>query len=310
MHYTVSHRRGVSLLEVLISIGILSVGLISVLSLIPAGRLLNSKANALDRTSLLAMNTAADFMNRGLARPAGWTNIPTQAFVAYDPLGRVSFPTFWSGTVAGALITPRTDAATSATNTSGMPSTVTDLLVRSGDDLRYSTDGLGDEALPVPMWSISGTNGPHIFDGAYSYLATLSGTTTTWNSGEYKTLTIVTFSRRDISSPPVKLTTSGTSADRPWTVDQQNVPSGSSLKDLVKPGSMVLFQPSAGTPSWLRVLLASDMTADSSPATWILGLTCEPPTPVTTGTTYLFPGAVGSTQLLIKLEGTSVWNDK
>jgi hypothetical protein len=252
------------------------------------------------------MNAAADFMNRGLARPAGWTNIPSQAFVAYDPLLPVSFQTFWSGTVAGALIIPRTDAATSAVSTS-MPSTVTDILVRSGDDLRYSTDGLGDEALPVPMWSISGTNGPHIFDGAYSYLATLSGTTSTWNSGEYKTLTIVTFSRRDISSPPVMLT-SGT--DGSWIVNQTNVPSGSSLKDLVKPGSMVLFQPSTGTPSWLRVLLASDMTADSSPTTWKLGLTCEPPTPVTTGTTYLFPGAVGSTQLLIKLEGTSVWNDQ
>jgi len=307
MHSTAYDRRGVSLLEVLISIGILSVGLISVLSLIPAGRLLNSKANALNRASLLAMNAAADFMNRGLARPAGWTNTPTQAFVAYDPLGSASFPTFWSGTVAGALLTPRTDSATSATNTSGMPSTVTDLLVRSGDDLRYSTDGLPDDALPLPMWSISGTNGPHVFDGAYSYLATLSGTTTTWNSGEYKTLTIVTFSRRDISSPPVMLT-SGT--DGSWIVNQTNVPSGSSLKDLVKPGSMVLFQPSTGTPSWLRVLLASDMTADGSPTTWKLGLTCEPANPVTTGTTYLFPGTVGSTQLLIKLEGTSVWNDK
>jgi Tfp pilus assembly protein PilV len=308
MHSTVSHRRGVSLLEVLISIGILSVGLISVLSLIPAGRLLNSKANALDRTSLLAMNTAADFMNRGFARPAGWTNSnPGTAFVAYDPLLPVSFQTFWSGTVAGALITPRTDASTTATNTSGMPSTVADLLVRGGDDLRYSTEGLGDDALPVPIWSISGTtisgtNGPHVFDGAYSYLATLSGTTTTWNSGEYKTLTIVTFSRRDISSPPVMLTSG--------TVIQTNVPSGSSLKDLVKPGSMVLFQPSTGAPSWLRVLLASNMTEDSSPTTWKLGLTCEPPFPVTSGTTYLFPGAVGSTQLLIKLEGTSVWNDK
>jgi len=307
MYYTVSHRRGISLLEVLISIGILSVGLISVLSLIPAGRLLSSKANALDRTSLLAMNAAADFMNRGFARPAGWTNSnPGTAFVAYDPLLPVSFQTFWSGTVTGALITPRSDAATSAISTN-MPSIVSDVLVRSGDDLRYSTEGLADDALPVPIWAISGTtisgtNGPHVYDGAYSYLATLSGTNTTWTSGEYKTLTIVTFSRRDTSSPPVMLTSG--------TVNQTNVPSGSSLKDLVKPGSMVLFQPSAGTPSWLRVLLASDMTEDSSPTTWKLGLTCEPPLPVTSGTTYLFPGAVGSTQLLIKLEGTSVWNDK
>lgn len=303
MHHTVSHRRGISLLEVLISIGILSVGLISVLSLIPAGRLLSSKANALDRTSLLAMNAAADFMNRGFARPAGWTNSnPGTAFVAFDPLGSASF---WTSTVTGTTITPRTDAATTATVTgaiTALGTPVADLLVRSEDDLRYSTDGLGEDDLPQPKWSVSGTNGRHVYDGAYSYLATLSGTNTTWTSGEYKTLTIVTFSRRDTSSPPVMLTSG--------TVNQTNVPSGSSLKDLVKPGSMVLFQPSAGTPSWLRVLLASDMTEDSSPTTWKLGLTCEPPLPVTSGTTYLFPGAVGSTQLLIKLEGTSVWNDK
>jgi len=302
-------RRGISLLEVLISIGILSIGLVSVLTLIPAGRMQASKASAIDRTTILAMNAAADFMNRGFARPAGWTTMPTQAFAAYDPLGSLSFPTFWSGTVSGALITPRTNAATAigtgAMTAAGIP--VIDLLVRSEDDIRYTTDGLGDDDLPQPKWSISGTTGRHVYDGAYSYLATLSGTTTTWNSGEYKTLTIVTFARRDVSLPPVMLTSG---ADGSWTVDRTNVPPDSSLKDLVKPGSMILFQPSAGTPSWLRVLLASDMTSTTSPTTWKLGLTCEPNDPLPSGTTYVFPGAAGSTQLLIKLEGTSVWNDK
>jgi hypothetical protein len=275
-----------------------------------------SKASAIDRTTMLAMNAAADFISRGFARPAGWTKpTPGTAFVAFDPLLSDRFPTFWSGTVvSGVLITPVTDAATTAIGTGGMTASgtaVIDLLVRSEDDIRYTTDGLGDDDLPQPKWSISGSNGRHVYDGAYSYLATLSGTTNTWNSGEYKTLTIVTFSRRDVSSSPVMLK-SGT--DGSWIVDDPtSVPEGSSLKDLVKPGSMILSQvgPAAtGTAQWHRVLLASDMSATASGTSWKLGLTCEPTDPVISGTTYVFPGAAGSTQLLIKLEGTSVWNDK
>jgi Tfp pilus assembly protein PilV len=315
MYGIIHHRRGISLLEVLISIGILSIGLVSVLALIPAGRSQTTKASALDRTTMLAMNAAADFINRGFARPAGWTNPnPAAAFVTFDPLGTASF---WSSTITGAVITPRTDAATTATGTGGITSAATGMpgfLVRSEDDIRYSTDGRGEDDLPIPQWSISGTLGRHVFDGAYSYLATLSGTSSTWNADEYKTLTVVTFNRRDASAPPVSLSpTTVPNADGSWTVDKTNVPDGTSLKDLVKPGAMVLSQPTGGAPKWHRVLLAADMTDSNTPATWKVGLTCEngdPSTNPTTNRVYVFPGAMGSNQLFIKLEGNSVWNDK
>ena len=308
-------RRGISLMEVLISIGILSVGLVSVLALIPAGRSQTSKASSLDRTTMLAMNAVADFVNRGFARPAGWTSLPGTAFATFDPLGNM--PLFWSGTITGATITPRSDAATTATGTvaitaAGTP--LTTVLMRSEDDIRYSTDGLGEDDLPIPKWSLSGSNGRHAFDGAYSYLATLSGTSTSWNAGDYKTLTIITFARRDTSTAPIALSpTTSPTADGSWTVDQTNVPADSTLKDLVKPGAMILCQPFGGVPFWHRVLLASDMTDPAAPSTWKLGLTCQngdPATSPSTNRVYLFPGAVGSTQLLIKLEGTSAWNDK
>jgi len=317
MHQTADDRRGISLLEVLIAIGILSVGLVSVLALIPAGRSQASKASAIDRTALLAMNATDDFIARGFARPAGWTTpSPGTNFVVFDPFGSAAF---WTTTVPGTTITPRTDAATTATSRGGITSSgaaVTELLVRSEDDLRYSTEDLDEDALPVPQWSINPypkspiveSKGRHVFDGAYSYLATLSGTTGTWSPGEYKTLTVVTFSRRDTSQSPIPLT-SGTSGE--WIVNPANVPADSSLKDLVKPGAMILSQPAVGAiPTWHRVLLVSDMTDTATPDDWRIGLTCEPSDPVTSGTTYLFPGAVGSTQLLIKLEGTSAWNDK
>ena len=46
-------RRGISLLEVLISIGILSIGLLATLSLIPAGRTYMYKAAVDDRAAAL-----------------------------------------------------------------------------------------------------------------------------------------------------------------------------------------------------------------------------------------------------------------
>lgn len=72
------NRHGISLLEVLISMGILTVGLVSVLSMIPAGRSQTMKANAYDRGTTLAANAAADLINRGLIRPAGWLSGPTE----------------------------------------------------------------------------------------------------------------------------------------------------------------------------------------------------------------------------------------
>jgi len=324
MHPPRHHRRGISLLEVLIAIGILSIGLISVLALIPAGKSQASKATAIDRAALLAMNAAADFMNRGFARPSGWTSIPSVGanFVVFDSLGSASF---WTSTVSVTAITPRTDAATTATGTAGIASAgtaVADLLVRSEDDIRYSIDGLDEDASPVPQWSIkpypkwpvADGSGRHVYDGAYSYLATLAGTSGTWNPGEYKTLTVVALSRRDTSLAPVTLSpTTSPNADGSWTVNRSNVPDGTSLKDLLKPGSMILSTVSGQTPEWRRVLLVSDMTDNASPETWKVGLTCEqsdPSASTVTNRVYVFPGAVGSTQLVVKLEGTSAWNDK
>lgn len=318
MHQCCNDRRGISLMEVLISIGILSIGLLSVLALIPAGRSQMSKASSLDRTTSLAVNAAADFINRGFARPAGWTNSnPGTRFVVFDPMESNSF---WP-TATIPTISPRIDAATTGTGAailfSGTAATavaIRGLLMRSEDDLRYSADPLGEDDLPVPKWSVSGSSGRHAFDGAYSYLATLSGTSSSWTAGEYKTLTIVTFARRDTSVPPIALSpTTAPNADGSWTVDKTNLPDDSALKDLVKPGAMILFKSSDGFPAWYRVLLASDMTDPAASADWKLGLTCENGDPATSNVknlVYLFPGAVGSTQLLIRLEGTNIWNDR
>jgi hypothetical protein len=309
-------RRGISLMEVLISMGILTIGLVSVISLIPAGRSQAIKASAIDRSSALAQNAAADFINRGFLRPSGWTAMPSSNIAIFDPLFDPLGTIFWTNMLSLSVIQPRIDAVTTASSahaiTSG-GSAIGDLLMRGEDDIRYSTDNVGADAPPVALWSYSSTSGRHVFDGSYSYLATLSGNGTSWEPGEYKTLTIVTFNKRDTSLAPVSLTLSDTTSGI-WDVSQTNVPTGQNLKDVIKPGAMVLAYTTSPSPaySWQRVLMAADSTSPATPSSWRVGLTCEGSGVVTSSTNnkvYVFPGANGSLQMPVRLEGTSPWND-
>ena len=52
-------RRGITLMEVLISIGILAIGLTSVVSLVPAGQTQAARAVILDRAATAAATKAA-----------------------------------------------------------------------------------------------------------------------------------------------------------------------------------------------------------------------------------------------------------
>lgn len=268
------NRHGISLLEVLISMGILTVGLVSVLSMIPAGRSQTMKANAYDRGTTLAANAAADLINRGLIRPAGWLSGPTEdknadgildsgedangnnaidatPFAVLDPLYRGSTP-IWP------RIRLRTDASYAAKSlfsfdsvtlfpTDGIPVEIVDIIARSEDDILFSTDvndGVGIDDPPKPKWS-NGSAGllptvpaRHVFEGVYSQLATLTSTDTDpakmWRKGSYALLTIVTFFRRDATLPPMLLTDPDN--DGRWLVDKTNVPEGiSTVRELIKP---------------------------------------------------------------------------
>ncbi len=61
-------RRGISLLEVLISIGIMAVGLISVMSLLPVGGIQAQKADIEQRKAETGLNIVREFKTRGMAR--------------------------------------------------------------------------------------------------------------------------------------------------------------------------------------------------------------------------------------------------
>src|SRR3954463_732649 len=65
-------RRGLSLTEVLISMGILTLGLLGVASVFPVGSLYMQKADISDRGSAIAQSVFSDLMARGMLNPRSW----------------------------------------------------------------------------------------------------------------------------------------------------------------------------------------------------------------------------------------------
>ncbi|MBM4012289.1 MAG: hypothetical protein FJ286_13070 [Planctomycetes bacterium] len=301
-------RPGISLLEVLISMGILTVGLLSVLALVPAGKSQAVKATIYDRSAVMASNVAADLIARGLLRTSSWKTGKGNAPIAvFDPLysgpntlpppaDTLSWPPVMSSgsTTSIALLV---DAATTGTSAAWL----------------YSLDNVAPDDPPLPQWSVSLANaapaGRRAFEGLYSFLATVQTSATAspfWEAATPATLTIVTFQRRDPTAAPVVLLPD--TANDIWTYTAAALPSGQTIKDVIRPGSLVLWLDNAAKPTaarWYRVVLAAEQQPGS------VALTCEGGDPDSSNTysrVFLFPGAVGGIELPVKLEGTSVWN--
>lgn len=76
MHSTKTHaRRGISLLEVLISMFILLVGLAGIASLLPAGRSEIIQGVKLDYATMIGRNAVRDLRAREMLNPENWTSI-------------------------------------------------------------------------------------------------------------------------------------------------------------------------------------------------------------------------------------------
>ncbi len=327
---TTRARHGITLLEVLISMGILTIGLASVAALIPAGRSQAIKATIYDRGSTLAANAAADLISRGFLRTEEL--VPTSAstfsnrLLIYDPL----FDGIWGP--ADTFVTLRDDAATSASSATelavlpkgatGILPAVADILFRSEDDLIYGVPDDDPDAPPQPGWSAdtggSIANGRRAFDGTYSFLASLETgelSSPFWLSGRQATLTVVVFHRRDPSTPPFALVPGGGGlwVDPDPTGTPVVLPDGDTIRDVVKPGSMVLWANYAVTPPafrWFRALIVMDQ---STPADGVrMGISFEgsdPPGISADERLYILPGAVAGLQLPVTLEGSSEWSE-
>ena len=170
-----NHRRGITILEVLISIGILSVGLASVLALLPAGGSQARKAMVEDRRTTLGENALADFQARGFLNPVNWSGSSTPP-VMIDPLGKAY----------GVQVVP---AGMTLVDVNGLTTpALGDYAFRAADDLVFTIPDNEDLA-PEP--GIQG-KARRLTEGNFSWLATIVPLTT--GTGPFHRLCVVLIS--------------------------------------------------------------------------------------------------------------------
>ena len=300
--------------------GILTVGLLSVLALVPAGKSQAVKAVIYDRSSVMASNVAADLISCGLLRSTSWvTPQPSTPIAVFDPL--------YNGPIgvwppANSAITLKADAATTGASASAYPGAglagqnatvqaVCDVLFRSEDDPLYALDGAGPDDPPVPRWSAGSATAPggrRSFEGLYSFLATLQSsakTTPYWDPATPATLTILAFQRRDPTSGPIVFTRDAKTATDGW---RYTLLPDQKIKDIVRPGTLVLWVDNVATPTavrWHRVVLAAEQSSGR------VAFTCEgrdPDASAAAAGVLAFPGAVAGLEIPVRIEGTSAWN--
>lgn len=81
---TVLRRPGISLLEVLICIGVVAIGLVSIAALIPVGGLQVQRANTEERKGTLGLNAFREFQIRGMDKIENWVRYKSPNWVNYE----------------------------------------------------------------------------------------------------------------------------------------------------------------------------------------------------------------------------------
>jgi len=272
---TNTSRAGITLMEVLISIGILSVGLTAVITIIPAAGSQSQKALTESTKANVGLAALDDAITRGILEPPA-----TPPFVI-DPIGNAL------GCALPSTVLP-------LETLDGLSSGIAaDEVFRSQDDVGYTLDNSGQEDPPEPLFYTGNTK--RISEGVYSWLATLVP-----QQGENYLLSVVSFHRRDQTPPTSQNVTnvSGNAITCSWTG------TNSSFRKTFPRGGVVLLHDTAGpTWEWRRILFPSFGDGSTCQLMFDADVTVN----AATTTVYAFNGAVGVAERLVRLEGTSPW---
>jgi prepilin-type N-terminal cleavage/methylation domain-containing protein len=289
-HCGLYRRRGVTVIEVLIALGILAIGLSSVVALIPAARSQGARAVILDRASVLAANTLADAATFGLLRSGTDTLIPggtRPPVMVIDAAG-----TTLSG--IGGVTHPNVLTRVTGIYTGGVaaPAPAQQLIFQGRDDVTITTGTAADD--PPVNQVVDGARG---FEGRMTSLLCLSGVGT----GPYRA-SVVVFHNRD-TSDPATLVLSGTVDNSGLAVNSISpaIPADRTITDIVKPG-VVLWAPDLGR---FHQAVAVSANGDGS----VLYLTLTPGGPLTTGPhrVQILPDSVGMAERMFTPEGVGAF---
>ena len=193
MHPPSRPRAGITLLEVLISIGILAIGLSSLVALMPAARSQAERAFVLNHAGVLAANALADAATFGLLRADALTVPPTAAVpVIVDPA--VSGAGIYFGAAGTASLAQLKTGGVFAAASSTTAAAAADLFARSADDPVVGQPAI-DDGPPLNAFS----DGVRSHAGRVSCLYCLrSG-----SAGGPGTMSVVVFHARDATLPVV-----------------------------------------------------------------------------------------------------------
>jgi type II secretory pathway pseudopilin PulG len=301
MTVSVASRRGITLLEVLVSLGILSIGLACVVALLPAGASEAKKAMDADRRSAVAAAATADAITRGILNPATWTPVPASTnrpAILVDPLG------------ANGLVSASPAAGLTAVTLGnfGAGTVAADEVFRSQDDLVYDTTQSDDEP-PVPKFYASA--GKRASKGTFSWLATLVPATTD-ALPQFFRLSIVVCNRRGngvAAVAPLAGTLSPvTGTDQRTSTRTATFNPGmtsETFRDVCPAGAVVLLSDGATTWAWRRLLQAAPLVTSGL----VTGARFSFDHDVSSAAdrVHLVQGAIGYAEHFVTLERNSSW---
>jgi len=293
-----SHSRtGITLMEVLVSIGILAIGLTSAMSLIPAGKSEAGKALIYDRSATMAMNGLSDAITFGLTRPDSIVvSNSAAATIVYDPANVIPWDTSFSGTATVGRLKADGVLAT-GTATSLTPFGVEKLFAQSRDDVAYNRPTTED-GIPTNGF-IDGIRG---FEGRMTSVIALTGSgAAPITAGEFATLSVIMFHNRETSTPPLPASLSAAGL----VTLVSALPAGRTLKSILRPGTVIFYEDAAinGLRFAQLAMAAVDTQVGNAFVTFAgRANTFPPPSPAII---YIFIDSCGLAEKTVALEGPS-----
>jgi len=313
IHNLSHHRHGITLVEVLISIGIVAIGLTSVMSLIPAGKSEAGKALVYDRASSMAMNGLADAVTYGLTRP----NSITVSISSGTTTDTIFFDPFATTLVANGVGT-LSNSGTAFLKTEGIFAQSSSTTARNDAAIRLFAQGRDDVSYNAPDTDDAPptnefVNGIRSFDGRMSTVFALSGTHS-WPlmAGEQATLSVVVYHNRDLATPFVSgtLVSSGmlrvNPADPSW-------PTGRTVKQVVRSGTVIYCNSGVNSPrprfSQIGMAAVSSKVDVDGVSVYVYVTFIGKPPDWAIGTqTYVLVDSVGLAEQVVTLESQNAFS--
>jgi hypothetical protein len=297
------HRRaGITLMEVLIAVGILAIGLSSVVALLPAGHSMAQRSFTTDQASIVAANAAADYVTMGFLRPECVTSaVPP---LIYDPLG-----------INGGFLTPTLlkPLGLFATAVGGGPraAPLHAYLARSRDDVVYNVPENPNEDVTNRF----SADGIREYQGKFTWAALLTRPATSnippntpFMPGDEAVLSIVVFHQRDPAQVAPQLgpdpnRSPGSPYELTWTPGTQFI-SGRLNRDVIRTGGVLLLVPDGGGSPAVRRLSLAALNVDKDGKDIGAFVDFEQGIPlIGSFTAYLIPDAVAVLERQVTIEG-------